>query len=66
MFHQIADKFLAKHLESLKDGRFPIEILERGKDAEENEKLWKKITDKINEAGVSSRHRELYCAVKKF
>lgn len=44
---------LAKHLESLKDGRFPIEILSRGKEAEENEKLWKTITDKINESGVS-------------
>ncbi|KAJ6786679.1 hypothetical protein PWT90_09725 [Aphanocladium album] len=41
----------AKHLEQLKGGRFPIEVLSKGKDAEENTKLWKTITDKINESG---------------
>ncbi|KKF95865.1 FACT complex subunit SPT16 [Ceratocystis platani] len=41
----------AKHLEQLKDGRFPVEILVRGKDAAENEKLWSKITDAIKSAG---------------
>jgi nucleosome binding factor SPN SPT16 subunit len=43
----------AKHLEQLKGGRFPIEVLVRGKDATENEKLFVKLTDKIKEAGVS-------------
>ena len=42
----------AKHLEQLKGGRFPIEILVRGKDAAENEKLWVTIADKIKAAGV--------------
>ncbi|OAQ97950.1 hypothetical protein LLEC1_05240 [Akanthomyces lecanii] len=41
----------AKHLEQLKGGRFPIEVLSKGKDADENAKLWKTITDKINESG---------------
>lgn len=47
----------AKHLEQLKGGRFPIEILIRGKDAAENEKLWVTIADKIKAAGVSSSQR---------
>ncbi|KAI5462599.1 FACT complex subunit-domain-containing protein [Mariannaea sp. PMI_226] len=41
----------AKHLDQLKGGRFPIEVLVRGKDAAENEKLFIKIADKIKEAG---------------
>ncbi|KAK3186969.1 FACT complex subunit spt16 [Lecanicillium sp. MT-2017a] len=41
----------AKHLEQLKGGRFPIEVLSRGKDADENNKLWTTVTDKIKEAG---------------
>ncbi|KAL6866069.1 FACT complex subunit spt16 [Amphichorda felina] len=41
----------AKHLEQIKGGRFPVEVLVRGKDAQENEKLFVKITDKIKEAG---------------
>ncbi|KAM3566893.1 hypothetical protein ARSEF4850_000064 [Beauveria asiatica] len=41
----------AKHLEQLKGGRFPIEILSKGKDADANAKLWKTIADKINESG---------------
>ncbi|KAK0388234.1 hypothetical protein NLU13_4479 [Sarocladium strictum] len=41
----------AKHLEQLKGGRFPIEVLVRGKDAAENEKLFVQIADKIKEAG---------------
>ncbi|KAK0762816.1 hypothetical protein N5P37_001329 [Trichoderma harzianum] len=41
----------AKHLEQLKGGRFPIEVLVRGKDAAENEKLFVTIADKIKEAG---------------
>jgi hypothetical protein len=44
---------LAKHLEQLKGGRFPIEVLVRGKDAAENEKLFIKLADKIKETGVS-------------
>lgn len=45
----------AKHLEQLQGGRFPIEILSRGKDAAENEKLWETLTGKIKAAGVSSQ-----------
>jgi nucleosome binding factor SPN SPT16 subunit len=41
----------AKHLDQLKGGRFPIEVLVRGKDATENEKLFVQVTDKIKEAG---------------
>ncbi|KAF3008147.1 hypothetical protein G7054_g8061 [Neopestalotiopsis clavispora] len=41
----------AKHLEQLKGGRFPIEVLVRGKDAAENEKLFVKLADTINSAG---------------
>jgi nucleosome binding factor SPN SPT16 subunit len=41
----------AKHLDQLKGGRFPIEVLVRGKDAVENEKLFVQITEKIKEAG---------------
>ncbi|CAI4215130.1 unnamed protein product [Parascedosporium putredinis] len=41
----------AKHLEQLKGGRFPIEILVRGKDAAENEKSFVKIADTIKAAG---------------
>lgn len=43
---------IAKHLEQLKGGRFPIEVLVRGKDAAENEKLFVTVADKIKEAGV--------------
>lgn len=42
---------VAKHLEQLKGGRFPIEVLVRGKDAAENEKLFLKIADTINASG---------------
>ncbi|KAH8671213.1 FACT complex subunit spt-16 [Xylariales sp. PMI_506] len=41
----------AKYLEQLKGGRFPIEVLVRGKDAAENEKLFVKIADTITGAG---------------
>ncbi|KAG9252018.1 FACT complex subunit-domain-containing protein [Emericellopsis atlantica] len=41
----------AKHLEQIKGGRFPVEVLVRGKDAEENEKLFGQLADKIKEAG---------------
>jgi hypothetical protein len=45
--------FTAKHLDQIKGGRFPVEVLVRGKDAAENEKLFLKITDAIKAAGVS-------------
>lgn len=45
--------FPAKYLDQLKGGRFPIEVLVRGKDAAENEKLFLSIADKIKAAGVS-------------
>jgi len=37
----------------LKGGKIPLEVLVRGKDAEQNEKLFAKITDLIKSAGVS-------------
>jgi hypothetical protein len=40
-------------LDSLKGGRVPVEVLVRGKDAAENEKLFVKITEIIKSAGVS-------------
>lgn len=43
----------AKHLEQLKGGRFPLELLVRGKDQAENEKIFNQICDAINAAGVS-------------
>jgi hypothetical protein len=52
--------FIAKHLDQLKGGRFPIEILIRGKDAAENEKIFVKIADKIKASGVCIRS-ELPC-----
>lgn len=42
----------AKHLEPLKGGRIPIEILIRGKDAEQNAKQFEKCLDTIKAAGV--------------
>ncbi|TVY40043.1 FACT complex subunit [Lachnellula subtilissima] len=41
----------AKHLEHLKGGKIPLEVLVRGKDAEANEKLFLKIADSIKSAG---------------
>ncbi|RDW80024.1 putative FACT complex subunit SPT16 [Coleophoma cylindrospora] len=41
----------AKHLEPLKGGKIPLEVLVRGKDAAANEKLFTKITDVIKSAG---------------
>ncbi|KAL1835963.1 hypothetical protein VTJ49DRAFT_5761 [Mycothermus thermophilus] len=43
----------AKYLDQIKGGRFPVEVLVRGKDNAENEKLFIKITDAIKAAGVS-------------
>jgi nucleosome binding factor SPN SPT16 subunit len=48
-----SDKYLAKHLEQLKGGKIPLEVLVRGKDPEQNEKLFAKITDLIKSSGVS-------------
>ena len=45
----------AKHLEPLKGGKIPLEILVRGKDAAANEKIFEKINDHIKSAGVSHR-----------
>ncbi|KAM7191452.1 transcription elongation complex subunit [Naviculisporaceae sp. PSN 640] len=41
----------AKYLDQIKGGRYPVEVLVRGKDAAENEKLFIKITDAIKAAG---------------
>lgn len=43
---------LAKHLEPLKGGKVPIEILVRGKDADQNAKHFKRCLDAIKDAGV--------------
>ena len=42
----------AKHIEPLKGGKIPIEILVRGKDAEQNAKQFEKCLDVIKGAGV--------------
>ncbi|KAK3325821.1 transcription elongation complex subunit [Apodospora peruviana] len=41
----------AKYLDQVKGGRYPVEVLVRGKDAAENEKLFVKIIDAIKAAG---------------
>ncbi|MCJ1250008.1 FACT complex subunit spt16 [Trapelia coarctata] len=41
----------AKHLEPLKGGKIPLEILVRGKDAEQNAKHWEKCLEVIKGAG---------------
>ena len=43
---------VAKHLELLKGGKIPIEILVRGKDADQNAKHFKRCLDAIKDAGV--------------
>ncbi len=43
---------LAKHLESLKDGKVNIELLIRGRDADQNAKHFKRCLDIIKNAGV--------------
>ena len=47
----------AKYLDQIKNGRFPVEVLVRGKDAAENEKLFIKVIDIIKGAGVSTDGR---------
>ncbi|KXX79278.1 FACT complex subunit ctc-2, partial [Madurella mycetomatis] len=41
----------AKYLDQIKGGRHPVEVLVRGKDSAENEKLFVKIADAIKAAG---------------
>jgi len=41
----------AKYLDQIKGGRVPVEVLVRGKDNAENEKLFGKLTDAIKAAG---------------
>ncbi|KAK3945976.1 transcription elongation complex subunit [Diplogelasinospora grovesii] len=41
----------AKYLDQVKGGRYPVEVLVRGKDNAENEKLFLKIADAIKTAG---------------
>ena len=45
---------IAKHLEPLKGGKVPLEILVRGKDPEQNAKQFEKCLDLIKGAGVGS------------
>lgn len=52
---------IAKHLEPLKGGKVPIEILVRGKDADQNTKHWEKCLDVIKGAGVC--HLDWRCNV---
>lgn len=47
-------EWLAKHLEPLKDGKVHVELLIRGKDAEQNAKHFKKCLDIIKNAGVGT------------
>lgn len=51
----------AKYLDQIKSERFPVEVLVRGKDAAENEKLFVKVAEIIKNAGVSHNpvHRGL-------
>lgn len=51
---QRIDLSVAKHLEPLTKGKFPVEILVRGKDAAANEKQFTNITETIKSAGVST------------
>jgi len=48
----IRNRSIAKHLEPLKGGKIPLEILVRGKDAEQNSKHWQKCLEVIKTAGV--------------
>lgn len=47
----VTTKKKAQHLEKLKDGKTPVEIIVRGKDAEENAKQFEKINGIIKNAG---------------
>ncbi|PSN69825.1 SPT16-domain-containing protein [Corynespora cassiicola Philippines] len=47
----VTAKKKAAYLEPLKGGKIPVEILVRGKDAEENKKLFQKCVDTVKNAG---------------
>ncbi|UJO25114.1 FACT complex subunit spt16 [Fulvia fulva] len=47
----VTTKKKATYLEALKDGKTPVEIIVRGKDAEENAKQFEKINETIKNAG---------------
>lgn len=49
-------KSTAKHLEPLKNGKIPVEILVTTKDAEEKAKAFTKCLDVIKNAGVCFVH----------
>lgn len=53
LMREFADPLAAKYLDQIKGGRFPVEVLVRGKDSAENAKHFVKITDTIKAAGVS-------------
>ncbi|KAI9759373.1 MAG: FACT complex subunit spt16 [Chaenotheca gracillima] len=49
--HIVTTAKKAKHLEPLRGGKVPVEILVRGKDADQNTKLFKQILDIIQASG---------------
>ncbi|KAI9883318.1 MAG: FACT complex subunit spt16 [Watsoniomyces obsoletus] len=50
-FYVVTTSKKAKHLEPLKEGKIPVEVLVRGKDAGQNMKLFEKIVEIIKESG---------------
>lgn len=56
----------ATYLEPLKDGKTPVEILVRGKDAAENAKQFETCLDIIKNAGVRSTYHSRATLVNKF
>ena len=42
----------AKHLEPLKNGKTPVEVLVKGKESDQNKKNWDKVLEIIKNAGV--------------
>lgn len=50
-FYIVTTTKKAKHLEPLKGGKIPLEILVRGKDAEQNAEIFNKIAMHIKDAG---------------
>ncbi|KAI9819818.1 MAG: FACT complex subunit spt16 [Thelocarpon impressellum] len=50
-FYIVTTAKKAKHLEPLKGGKIPLEVLVRGKDADHNAKLFKQVVDVITAAG---------------
>ena len=49
---QRADTFAASFLEKLKNGKVPLEVVVRGKDADENAKQIEQCIETIKKAGV--------------